>query len=212
MPLELHPATEADAERAAAIEKEAYASDLFMPILFPGPFPEPQAGQKDWRVEELQGVIREDPSVRWLKVIDTDIKPDEANSQMIGFAQWNINDGSQPPPKPRTFGVGANVAACKEASALLQTTRRSRQQTKHVHLSMLHVDPRHQRRGAGRMLVMWGVEEAKKLGFPVFLESSEVGASLYLTCGFSFVDIDALDFTKWGKPATRITYIMALEH
>ncbi|KAI1828605.1 acyl-CoA N-acyltransferase [Xylaria intraflava] len=211
MPLKLQPATQADAERAAEIEKDAYNEDLFSPILFPGPFPEPQASKRNWRAEELASIFHENPSVRWLKVIDTDIEGGKHNEQMIGFAQWNINDGSQPPTKPRAYGPGANVEACKEVSAGLQAVRSARLKIKHVHLSLLHVDPKHQRRGAGRMLVMWGIEESKRLGLPAFLESSGKGHSLYLSCGFRDVDVHAVDFTKWGKPASRVTYIMALE-
>ena len=34
-------------------------------------------------------------------------------------------------------------------------------------LDLLTVDPRHQKRGAGRMLVQWGTDIADKLGFEV---------------------------------------------
>lgn len=112
MPLILQPATEADAVRAAQIEKAAYASNPFNSILFPGPFPEPTPGQNP-RAEEMVRLRRDDPSVRWLKVVDTDIDATEDNAQMIGFAQWNINDGSELRLQRRTFGPGCNVEACE---------------------------------------------------------------------------------------------------
>jgi GNAT superfamily N-acetyltransferase len=34
-------------------------------------------------------------------------------------------------------------------------------------LDFLTVDPKHQRRGAGRMLVQWGTKKADELGFTV---------------------------------------------
>lgn len=112
MPLILQPATEADAVRGAQIEKAAYASNPFNSTLFPGPFPEPASGQNP-RAEEMTRLRRDDPSVRWLKVVDTDLGATEDNSQMIGFAQWNINDGSELPLQRRTFGPGCNVEACE---------------------------------------------------------------------------------------------------
>ncbi|KAJ2966143.1 hypothetical protein NUW58_g10735 [Xylaria curta] len=77
-------------------------------------------------------------------------------------------------------------------------------------LKLLQVVPEQQRRGIGKMLVMWGIEEAKKLDLPVFLESSQAGHSLYLSCGFRDIDKQVVDCTKWGKPADLINYVMAL--
>ncbi|KAI1176667.1 acyl-CoA N-acyltransferase [Nemania sp. FL0916] len=212
MPLVLQPATEADAVRVAEIEKEAYAPNPFNPVLFPGPFPTPAPGQNP-RAAELAKHLLDDPSTRWLKVVDTDIAASEDNKQMIGFAQWNINDGSERPAPPRGFGPGCNVPACEALfGGLHQMRAKHFASRKHVHLRLLHVDPAHQRKGAGRMLVMWGVDEAKKLGLPAFLESSEVAHSLYLSCGFRDIDVQAIDCTQWGKPADAINYIMALEN
>ncbi|KAI0409421.1 acyl-CoA N-acyltransferase [Xylaria palmicola] len=211
MSLILQPATEADAVRAAEIERVAYAPNPFNPVLFPGPFPEPAAGQNP-RAADMAKQLRDDPSTRWFKVVDTDIPAAVDNGQMIGFAQWNINDGSQAPPSPRTFGPGCNVEACEALfGGLHQMRLKNFADKRHVHLRLLHVDPKHQRRGAGRMLVMWGVEEARRLGLPAFLESTEEGHSLYLSCGFRDIDIQTVDFTKWGKPADHINYIMALD-
>lgn len=44
------------------------------------------------------------------------------------------------------------------------------------------------------MLVNWGVEEAKKLGLPAYLESSPAGHSLYLRSGFRDVNIHSSKF------------------
>ncbi|KAI1163673.1 acyl-CoA N-acyltransferase [Nemania serpens] len=211
MPLILQPATEADAVRGAQIEKAAYASNPFNSILFPGPFPEPASGQKP-RAEEMVRLLRDDPSARWLKVVDTDLGATEDNAQMIGFAQWNINDGSERPAQRRTFGPGCNVEACEALfGGLYELRLKHYTSVKHVHLTSLHVDPDHQRRGAGKMLVMWGIEEAKKLGLPAFLESSEAGHSLYESCGFRDTDKQVVDFTKWGKRGEVINCFMALK-
>ncbi|KAI1757093.1 acyl-CoA N-acyltransferase [Xylaria castorea] len=211
MPLILQVATEADALRAAVLGKAAYASNPFDKLLFPGPFPEPEPGRNP-RAEEMAKELREDSSARWLKVIDTDIEPTEDNKQMIGFAQWNIKDGSQPPPGPRAFGPGCNVEACEALFGGMYKLRvKYYTGKKYAHLRSLQVAPEHQRRGAGRMLVMWGVEEAKRLGLPACLESSPEAHSLYLSCGFRDIDKHHVDCTKWGKSAEIVISIMALE-
>ncbi|KAI0448525.1 acyl-CoA N-acyltransferase [Xylaria acuta] len=211
MPLILQVATEADAPRAAAIGRAAYAPNPFDKVLFPGPFPEPEPGRNP-RAEEMAKELREDSSVRWLKVVDTDIEPTEDNKQMIGFAQWNVKDGSQPPPGSRPFGPGCNVEACEALFGGLYKLRvKHYAGKKYTHLRGLQVAPEHQRRGAGRMLVMWGVEEAKRLGLPAYLESSPEGHSLYLSCGFRDIDRQSIDCTKWGKSAEIVNYVMALE-
>ncbi|KAI0970301.1 acyl-CoA N-acyltransferase [Xylaria arbuscula] len=209
MPLELQIATEADAPRGAQIEKDAFGPDEFSPILFPGPFPEPAPGQ--WtRAEELANVLRTDPSTRWLKVVDTDIAPTEDNKQMIGFAQWNINDGSQIPPPPRVFGAGCNAEACDAVFKGLQKIRLAYLEKKHLHLRLLFVDPEHQRRGAGAILIKWGVDKAKELGLPAYVEASTTGHPLYLRSGFHDIDVQSINLSKWGKNANHTTYIMAL--
>ncbi|KAI1109169.1 acyl-CoA N-acyltransferase [Nemania sp. NC0429] len=211
MPLIVQPATEADAVRSAQIEKAAYSSSPFNSTLFPGPFPQPAPG-KNPRAEEMVRLASDDPSVRWLKVVDTDIPATEDNAQMIGFAQWNINDGSERPAQRRTFGPGCNAEACEALfGGLYELRLKHYTGVKHVHLTALHVDPHHQRRGAGKLLVMWGIEEAKKLDLPGFLESTEEGHTLYKSCGFRDFDKQAIDFTKWGVPQEAVTYFMALK-
>lgn len=91
--------------------------------------------------------------------------------------------------------------------------------TEHVAaLDLLTVDPKYQRRGAGRMLVQWGTEVADKLGVKVNLfpspnkvmgaltlsqavvESSEEARGLYESEGFRVVEHRSIGYPrKWAE-------------
>ena len=130
MPLELRPATEADAARAAEIEHIAYASSPFDKILFPGPFPGDGDGGPAGagvRAAQLVDELRADPTTtRWLKVVDTDLAPSNAgggdkaagenhrSEAMVAFARWHIYTEDAPPRSALSpFGPGCNQEACQ---------------------------------------------------------------------------------------------------
>lgn len=64
-----------------------------------------------------------------------------------------------------------------------------KQRTKHnaVELHYLQIDPRHQRKGVGRLLVQEGLDHAAQAGQGVWLRSTREGRSLYLAMGFDEV-------------------------
>lgn len=108
MPLKVVNCTTLDFPRAADVEKAAWADDQFSSIMFPGPFPE---GAAAFRAQEMAKQMQEDPTTRWLKVVDSDAaNPDEG----IAFAQWHIYADRLPPAKKmRSFGDGCNIEACE---------------------------------------------------------------------------------------------------
>lgn len=55
-------------------------------------------------------------------------------------------------------------------------------------LNSLAVDPAHQRRGIGRQLVEWGLQQARQEQVPVGLEASIKGVGLYERLGFRTVN------------------------
>ncbi|KAJ9132142.1 hypothetical protein NKR23_g11399 [Pleurostoma richardsiae] len=206
MPLRLFPAAESDAPRAAELEHAAYSPSPFNKVLFPGPFPPEALGH---RAAGLAEELKNDPTVVWLKVVDTDIEGDD---KMIAFAKWHIYESPSEPSKPRTFGPGCNVEACEE---LFGGLARMKQQwvgsRSHLYLHLLHTDPKHQRRGAGALLTQWGLDEAARRGLPAYLHSSMEGHALYLKLGFKDLEEHVVDLTRFGAPDLHRTFAMIRE-
>lgn len=75
-------------------------------------------------------------------------------------------------------------------------------------LDLLQTEPKHQGRGAGSMLIQWGLDIANKLRLPAYLESSPAGHKLYQKYGFQ--DIGELVMNpKWNYgPANPSIYFM----
>ncbi|KAF3921873.1 hypothetical protein AA313_de0209924 [Arthrobotrys entomopaga] len=65
-----------------------------------------------------------------------------------------------------------------------QNLSKNPQFEKYLHLNILVVDPKYQRRGIGEALVRWGVNKAIKENIPSTLEASRAGKKVYLKCGF----------------------------
>lgn len=115
MPLELQPATEADAVRAAEIESVAYGPSPFNKVLFPGPFPDNPLAD---RAAALAKSFGEDSTQRWLKVVD----PDLEGGRTIAFAKWHVF-AEKPVLTPRQFGPGCNIEACEKLFGGIQDQR-----------------------------------------------------------------------------------------
>ena len=129
MPLVLQEAVEADAPRIVEIERLAYASSPLSPILFPGPFPPEVTNQ---RAEAMIKQLREDPTIRWLKIVDTE------TGEIASFAKWNIIEKPKESAPSRQFGPGCNVEACEEFFGGIHRKRAELMADK-PHCRMLHL-------------------------------------------------------------------------
>ena len=65
---------------------------------------------------------------------------------------------------------------------------------------MLVTDPKHQRRGAGLLLMKWGIEQADHLKLPIYLESSPEGFHVYKKAGLEVIETLKVDLSPWGGP------------
>ncbi|KID93157.1 Acyl-CoA N-acyltransferase [Metarhizium guizhouense ARSEF 977] len=209
MPLKVVAASAEDAARAVAIENLAYGPNPYSAALFPGPFP---PGGDDSRVKMLIHQLEEDPACRWVKVVDTELEA-EGHDGMIAFSKWYIWETPRDTlPPTRQWGPGTNPEACELFFGGMRREWIQRMASKpHVYLKLLHTDPKHQRRGAGSLLLKWGTTEADRLGLPAYLESSEEGYALYERHGWREVGKLVVDLSKWGGPSDTISTLMLRE-
>lgn len=75
-------------------------------------------------------------------------------------------------------------------------------------LNMLVCEPKYQRRGAGRLLLGWGIELADKLVLEAYLEASPEGHHLYESAGFEDVGTLDMDMSKYGGHGIHQHFVM----
>ncbi|KND88594.1 hypothetical protein TOPH_06744 [Tolypocladium ophioglossoides CBS 100239] len=205
MSLHVSPASAADAPRSVAIEDAAYGPNPSGAAMFPGPFP---PGDQV-RVNALRTQLADDPACRWAKVVDSGLEA-AGEDGMVAFSMWYFWSTPRDtlPPRP-AWGPGTNPDACELFFGAMREEWLRRWAGKpHVYLKQLHTDPAHQRRGAGSMLLKWGVAEADRLGLPTYLEATEEGRPLYEKHGFRPVGKLVTDLSEWNGPAEAETVLM----
>ncbi|KAJ0319011.1 hypothetical protein Brms1b_003986 [Colletotrichum noveboracense] len=138
MPIDVQPIVAADLRRCAEIEHDAFAESPSYPVLFPGPLPDDPLAL---RVEGLEKELREDPTVRFLKAVDTELQGDEA---IVAWAKFNSYPEGLPVPKPRVPPPGSNAEAC---TALF-----------------VGIDKMRERLMTGKPCVFWARNASSKLG------------------------------------------------
>lgn len=79
-------------------------------------------------------------------------------------------------------------------------------------LAFLAVHKGHQRRGAGKALVQWGVEQSKKLSLPAYLEASKQGLYLYRHLGFHQIDVVIVKARDWDGDVDQEYAVMLKEN
>ncbi|KAF2440957.1 acyl-CoA N-acyltransferase [Karstenula rhodostoma CBS 690.94] len=139
-----------------------------------------------------------EPDVHYLKVVDT-----ELDDKIIACAKWRINEKERTEEQiqsmlPVPGEEEKDRPAAQDFMNYLHRVRKQFMGTKpFAFLHVLVVDPPHQRRSAGTLLVNWGLELADKSQLPSFLEASDAGKKLYTSLGFEPVHVETFDLSKY---------------
>lgn len=75
-------------------------------------------------------------------------------------------------------------------------------------LNSLATDPDHQSRGAGALLLDWGVKRADSEGLVTYLDATQVAKPIYEKRGFKVIRAIDWDRTKWGGEGVDVHYSM----
>jgi GNAT superfamily N-acetyltransferase len=195
MPLEVHPITsEDDLLEWSYIHYEAFVATT-VGCLWTGK-PSAQSFQE---MADFRTKLFDEPSVHLFKCIDTDL-----NNKTIAVAYWAIETKERTPEEVekglqlRPPFPEENRDARIEFMDGIFSSRREWGTKPQVMLESLVTHPAHHRRGAGSLLLKWGVEEADKLGLIGYLEASEAGAPLYKKFGFEPIKTIIFDAKKYG--------------
>ncbi|KAL8720359.1 MAG: hypothetical protein Q9181_007923 [Wetmoreana brouardii] len=194
MPLSLHPViSDSEFDKLIDCEWASYetphnpAWKFFYPIW--GPTPEDRlAAIEESKRRQLQ-LHHTRPSSHWVKVINDD------TGAVVGAALWLVfetNPYEHPPEEKATcfwWPEGPKRQMADEIMRQVMGPRVERMSKPHLFpnaklIDLCFVHPSHPRRGAGRLLVEWGVKKADEMGLEAFVESTLAGKPLYESCGF----------------------------
>jgi GNAT superfamily N-acetyltransferase len=222
MPLEVHPCEEADVAEFARIQIAAFADGGgITALLYPDPLP---SDYMEKSIEKHIKSFREEKDVTYLKVVDTDL-----GNKMIAGAKWRINEKERPEEEvKKTLPVPGKDeegrAAPQDFMRFLYRVRWEYMGTKPFYckflelkakpcsnvlvLHILVTHPDHHRRGAGAMLLAWGLRKADSAQLPSFLESSPMGRPLYARMGFTPRHEEVWDLSKYGLEGTQTSTVM----
>ena len=212
MPLSLQRATIADLPRIVHLEYSAFAHDPCSLVMF-GPTPSAELIQQS--LDSAQNEMLHDARTQFMVVKDTEI-----NDGVIAFAKWRFYKEMRPEsewrkPYEREPCKGTNDEARHLFKAAVVEKRQKImggrpyccktfrfcmcfRSTGGLVLNLLDVDPSQQRRGAGTLLLRWGMDVADDAGLPCYLEATSAGYHLYQKVGFEAIDNIDLDMSEWG--------------
>ncbi|KAL8811339.1 MAG: hypothetical protein Q9223_000357 [Gallowayella weberi] len=208
MVLKLEPCTDDDMDRTFAIVSSAFGHEhTYFDAVYPAH--DTPSGRKNGG-DRLLAIKHSDPLTTFLKVTDTD------TGEMIAAAKWNIYDGVVPEEaeldgdywegeEEKEYAMymfreylGPRRAAIKASAGKL------------VSLDLLAVDPKHQKRGAGRILVKWGTAVADEKGVKAVVEASNYGIRVYESEGFEIEHHHVIELpAKWaGRDKQRFAWMI----
>ncbi|KAF2447592.1 hypothetical protein P171DRAFT_518677 [Karstenula rhodostoma CBS 690.94] len=209
MPLVLRPMTTADTLSWTRIRTLAYHGPLHI-LTHTRPLSESSilALAHDRKKE-----IDKPHTWQW-KVVDTDLPPskdDPADNggRTIAVAVWSAHNIASQNDTPRIGDEGKDTPFVPPElrldvlTAVLAPLRAAQDDimedpVPYLKLDSLATHPEHHRRGAGRILLHWGVEKADAEGWRTYLDATPVGLKSYERVGFKIVREVTFDRGQWG--------------
>jgi len=210
MTFTVSPIEDADHEPSLHVEHIAARSSGGI-VLHMIPNEQMSAKELSTSLAKRREAVATNPHTHFLKVVDSSL-----GGQIIGIAQWDIYPNRL---SDREFEQMCTMEeapdetpkeAWDEFFGYLGRSRRRwlADRAPRACLFLLVVLPEYHRKGAGTMLLRWGLERADELGLEAYLEASMMGRPLYEKFGFQVVDTMRYDMEKYGKEGWDETVVM----
>ncbi|KAI1148584.1 hypothetical protein F4825DRAFT_91631 [Nemania diffusa] len=169
--------------------------------------PPPYAGYVEEQAASFKSAIESQPHVRLMKVVDP-----ENEDEILSFAKWEVYKHGRPDLHKLRQPMNAHdkevdgFGALREAAHEYFSSRNGGEmgETPHLLLALLVTTDKHRRRGAGSLLVQWGIDLSESLGVQCYVQASEQGRRLYQHHGFQDVDSVRFDLSQYGLEGIEI--------
>ncbi|KAF2684146.1 acyl-CoA N-acyltransferase [Lentithecium fluviatile CBS 122367] len=155
---------------------------------------------REWYKKSLENDI-EKPYTRLYKVVEGQAESAQVSDEIIAFAKWSSPHTEPQSGKPAQWPEDGDVALFKEAVGKATEKKKNIMGEKeHWYLGVLATLPKHQRRGAGSLLMTEFCKEVDEAGQWSYVEASPHGRPTYQRFGFETRDtfsvmIDAEPYT-----------------
>ncbi|KAM0460887.1 hypothetical protein ACHAO4_001683 [Trichoderma viride] len=157
---------------------------IMLEILFPGVIDD------DFKKAHAAGTLaywHTSPSQYTFKCVDT------STGDIIGMALGDVYLSERSEEERRNQGVPWLLGEQRErAEKILNPLWEVRERLfggrRYIYCHVIGIDPRHQGRKAGALLVQWGMDLGERAGLPVYFESSPSTVGLYTKLGFELLD------------------------
>ncbi|OTB08662.1 hypothetical protein M426DRAFT_316675 [Hypoxylon sp. CI-4A] len=207
MPLVVLPAQIPDIEPVYDVYFAAFKDEPINDLLYPRGVDRKAhtEGTKEWWAHDKIGYT--------VKCLDTD------TGKIVGMAGWDIfwrpgEDNGWERPAGIPWLEGKEKEKCEGVLNPMWDMRDKLFGKRHqyIYLSVIAVDPEYQRRGIGRLLMLWGVDIAEKLQIPIYTEASESGYRLYENVGFERLTHVSLVHKEevTGRPDTEVPLVVRM--
>ncbi|MCJ1385023.1 hypothetical protein MMC17_008141 [Xylographa soralifera] len=188
MPIELCPIRKSDTAVVNEMIFAAFKDDFVAHLMYNN---DATPSMKAWTLQEREKNWGQGPGERHVGVRDTETGQLIASSHWFFYPQREGDDWKKIPILE--FPAGFNQEGCNH---LIKAHTRKRHEIMgskpFTFLSTCITFPAHQRRGAGALMMQWGVEQSRALNLPIFLIASPAGRRLYENFNFEVIDHCAL--------------------
>lgn len=199
MSLTVSPMEEADFPVMTQLFHKAYYSTTGVSaLLYHTP---PSQASLDKITQVRLRAFHEDSNAHFIKATDSE------TGEIIACARWDIYKHARSDDDVERSAAFTDDDLIPEFNvdvhaALFGPLRRAHKDVMgtrpHAYLVGLVTDPDHGRRGAGGLLVQWGLDQADELGLDTYLDASPMGKGLYEKNGFETVKDIPFDLVQFG--------------